>query len=277
MKTVEPNSGAVSATNQVGYRIGRSLSDIQNDLNNPQRVVTVNIEVSPGVGGKMSVSVDGRVSSFAGSPVRFYLSGSFDYDVQKLAGTGDVSSMTIEYPGYTLVPIDSTAWQQASNIGWYCGEPIAQAVENGAEDVTGFKFLEPPGYNLAPLASGGNFGMLTGLVISNFPNVTINYENADFSAFQEAWTPPAPGNLTLFGFLNLGSSRQGVYGTLCQPGRSNNEFTLRFSPQPVNVPQLQQSAFVVGGCVRNPGSPTPSVVTKADDAPPTPCPRPRVG
>ena len=61
-------------------------------------------------------------------------------------------------------------------------------IENGNADVTGFKFLNTPPYNLGPMLSGGNFGLLTNLLISNYPTIKITYTNANFSSFKQAWS-----------------------------------------------------------------------------------------
>lgn len=134
MLTVDPRTGAVSTTYQPGYRIPRSTTDIGRDLNDPARVLQVNISAP----------------SSSGAPQQGYV---------------------LEFSGYTYVPIVPTAWQEANDRGWYASAPIAEATanansnSNSSQNVTGYKFVNPPGYNMGNLAGGGNFGRLTGLLI----------------------------------------------------------------------------------------------------------------
>jgi hypothetical protein len=163
------------------------------------------------------------------------------------------------YAGYSLVPVNTLAWQQATNQGWYFGDPIAQAVTNGSKNVTGFKFIAPTGYNLQSITNGGNFGQLTSLLISNYPTISITYTNANFTEFEQHWSESVSGNLSLFGFISLGSFSQGAYGSSYQRGADNSSFTVTFSasPQVITLPTLMQQAYVIGGAVNNPGV-TPS-------------------
>jgi hypothetical protein len=175
--------------------------------------------------------------------------------MSKVQGTSTDASVTITYAGYSIVPMEPAAWQQATNVGFYYPDVIAQAVANGSQDVTGFKFLNPSPYNLGSVASGGNFGVLTNLLIANYPTITITYQNADFSSFEQAWSEKVSGDLTLFGFIKLGSFAQGAYGSSYAQSSDNSTFTVSFSasPQVTSVPQLQQTAYVIGGAVENPG------------------------
>jgi hypothetical protein len=149
----------------------------------------------------------------------------------------------------------STAWQQATNIGWYYGDPIAQAVQNIGKDVDGFKFVSPSPYKMGAFEGGGNFGLLTNLLIANYPTISITYSNANFSSFKESWKENVSGNLTLFGFIKLGSFSQGAYGSSYTEGSDNSTFTVTFSasPEVTSVPQNQKTAYVIGGAIANPG------------------------
>ncbi|MCC5624303.1 hypothetical protein [Nostoc sp. CHAB 5715] len=155
MQTVNPNTGAVSQTFQVGYSISRSLASIENDLNNKQQIIKVDIKTSEKSSTEAIASIAGLSSFSVGSVLRFSQENSFDDNMQMVQGSSKDSLIEIKYPGYTMVPIEPLAWQQATNIGWYYEDPIAEAYKNGTQDVTGFKFVLPPNYNLNSLADGG--------------------------------------------------------------------------------------------------------------------------
>ena len=106
------------------------------------------------------------------------------------------------------------------------------------------------------MTNGGNFGLLTNLLISNYPTIEITYSNANYSKFMENWSQTVNGNLTLFGFIKLGSFSQGVYSSSVTQGSDNSSFKVTFSasPEVTNVPQNQKTAFVIGAAVTNPGA-----------------------
>jgi hypothetical protein len=249
MKLVNPNTGAVSPDYQVGYSINAAISQIQNDLNNDARVFSLGMEVSKASGSSLRVSVDGGAGFTVGSLLRFSLGTQFSYDMTTVQGTSSDCTVEISYKGFTMAPIAALPWQQATNVGWFYGDPIAEAYKNQGKDVTGFKFVSTPPYNLGSLADGGDFGMLTNLLISNYPTVKIHYRNANFSSFKQAWSEKISGNLTLFGFIPLGRFSQGASGSSYKEGASNSEFTVEFGPskEVLSVPDLQKTAFPIGG------------------------------
>jgi hypothetical protein len=262
MKLVNPNTGSVSDKFQVGYRINSALSSIQNDLNNTQRSIKVKITTSENSPKEIIAKVNGGVSFLTDSVnvLQFSVKNRFAYDLHRVQGTSKDSTITIEYQGYTMIPITALAWQQATNVGWYYGDPITEACKNGTQDVTGFKFSSQPSYNLYSLADGGNFGQIRNLLISNYPIVTINYQNADFKQFKKSWDENVTGNLTLFGLSKLGNLKEGTYSSKLSQGSSNSEFSVIFSasPQVTTVPQLQKTAHVIGGSFYFPIMDTPN-------------------
>ena len=112
----------------------------------------------------------------------------------------------------------------------------------------------PPAYNLDSISQGGDFGILNNVLIANYPDVTITYKKADFNSFKQNWSSVTTGNLTLFGFIKLGSVSAGVYGSSYKQGADNSTFSVTFSASPnvTSVPILQRTAYVIAGAVNNP-------------------------
>lgn len=256
MKTVDPSTGNVSGVCQVGYNIASSVASINNDLKNLDRTISIGMTTSQASGGNVSVSVEGRVGFSIGSWLKFKTSTGATYDMSNASGTSSECIITMLWKGYSVVPMAPKAWQQATNVGWYYADPIAQAFKNIGKDVDGFKFVSLPSYDLRSFADGGNFGLLTNLLIANYPTIKITYKKADYKSFTQSWSEKVSGNLTLFGFINLGSFSQGAYGSTYEMGSDNSTFTLTFSAssQVTSVPLLQQTAYVIGGAVANPGA-----------------------
>lgn len=255
ISTFDPNTGAVLPGVNVGWKVATPVAQINNDLSNTGRTIDISLTTTQASGSSVNVSVEGQAGFSVGSWLEFTTQAGASYDMSKVSGTSTECSVTISYQGYSMVGVAPTPWQQATNVGFYYPDPIAQAVANEGKDVTGFKFLNPPPYALGPVAQGGTFGLLTNLLIANYPTITIHYEKADFSSFEQSWDEHVSGNLSLFGFIKLGSFSQGAYGSSYEKGSDDSSFTITFSasPEVTGVPQAQKSAYVIGAAVANPG------------------------
>ncbi len=254
IQTVNPFTGVVSQQYNVGYDIPSAIASINNDLQNTNRSINLSMTTSSASGSSLSVHVEAQAGFSVGSLLKFSVSGGATYDMNQVSGTSTDCSVSIAWNGYSMVPMQPTAWQQATNVGWYYGSPIVQAMNNGQQDVDGFKFVSAPPFNLGTLDNGGTFGQFTNLLIANYPTITITYRNANFSSFQQSWKEHVSGNLTLFGFIQLGSFSQGAYSSSYQQGADNSTFSVTFgaSPEITSVPQLQKTAFVIAGAVNTP-------------------------
>lgn len=251
----DPITGKVFDVYSDGYAINKSVEEINNGLQNTSNSISIAMKTSQSSGNEVNVHIDGQTGFSVGSWLKFTTSLGAEYDMSKSAGTSTDCSVKITWGGYVIVPFGSTAWAQDTNVGWYDKDPIYQAVKNGTQDITGYKFVSSVGYNMQSFAQGGEFGYLDNLLISNYPTIEITYQNADFSKFKQSWSEKVSGNLKLFGFISLGSFSEGAYGSSYEAGSSNSSFTIKFSasPEVTSVPQYQKTAFVIGGTLRNPG------------------------
>ncbi|HEX8093978.1 hypothetical protein [Jatrophihabitans sp.] len=256
MQTFHPNDGSVLAGYNDGWEISDSIASINNDLQNIGRTISIEMTTSQSSSSDLEVTMQGQAGFTIGSILEFSTAANVSYDMSKTKGTSTDCSVSITYAGYSMVSAGPAAWQQATNVGFYSADPISQAVANVGQDVTGFKFLNTPPYQFGSLASGGNFGLLTNLLISNYPTVSITYTNADYQTFSESWDEQASGSLTLFGFIPLGSVSQSAGGSSHSQSADNSTFTVTFSPSPevTGVPQALKTAYVIGAAVANPGT-----------------------
>lgn len=255
VSTFDPNTGSVLPGVNVGWAVSTPIAQINNDLRNTGRTIDIAMTTTAASGSSVNVEVEGQAGFSVGSWLEFSTEAGASYDMSKSSGTSTECSVTISYQGYSMVGLQPAAWQQATSVGFYYPDPIAQAVANEGKDVTGFTFLNAPPYALGPVADGGGFGLLTNLLVANYPTITIHYEKADFSSFEQSWDEHVSGNLTLFGFIKLGSFSQGAYGSSYEQGSDDSSFTITFSasPEVTSVPQAQKTAYVIGAAVANPG------------------------
>ncbi|CCH76995.1 hypothetical protein BN12_1570010 [Nostocoides japonicum T1-X7] len=255
-QTFNPNTGAIVPGYNVGWGVNTSVQSISNDLQNTSRTIEISMTTEQSSGSTLNVNVEGEAGFSIGSWLEFSTEASASYDMSKAQGTSTDCSVTITYAGYSMVALSPAAWQQATNVGFYWADPIAQAVANEGQDVTGFRFVSTPPYTMDGVADGGGFGLLTNLLVANYPTVKVTYSHADYASFEQNWSESVTGNLTLFGFIKLGSFSQGAYGSSVEASSDNSSFTVTFTPSPelVNQPQSLKTAYVISGAVANPGA-----------------------
>jgi hypothetical protein len=145
------------------------------------------------------------------------------------------TTATISYPGYQMVAIQPKAWQQDTAIGWYTSDLLAQALQNCSQEANGYRFTSPPYYNLGPLKSGGNFGRLVSLLISQNP--IVEFSPIQSKAFDRCVSTEDVAQ-KFFDSLQLLRLDQAAPSRKLVDSSSNP-----------TVPQLQQSAYVIGACL----------------------------
>jgi hypothetical protein len=247
MKTVNPNTGGVSPDDQVGYGAGVSIAAIHKDLNDPARVVRAVVEVA----WNAAAAPTGRLS--IASLLHLRLANGSALALLEIAGEGGEATLTIDYPGFTMVPTGPRPWREEANAGWFDGGPIAEANRNRGQAVSGFQFTVPPAYNLGPLAAGGDFGLITHVLISNPPIVTIHFHDMDFERLRQRLAPGASGRLELLGPPPEGAPPAPLYSaSYSRP--ADGGVTLVLTPVQPSVPPLQQTAYVMGGAFDFPGA-----------------------
>ena len=257
IQTFDPTNGAVSDGFNVSYEVSPTTQMINNELMDPDRVITVGLTTSESTQDTVSVNVGVRGSIAAANPyLRFQTNGGVNYDMARSQGTSTQATVSFRYEGFSVVSVQPRAWQITTNEGFYYGNPISQAVQNQGRDVSGFHFISAPSFDLETIGNGGTFGHIEQILISNPPTVEITYTNANFSQFQSVFDQGVSGNLTLFGIINLGNFSQGSHRGTLRKGSDNSTFTVSFGPSPevTSVPLNQQTAHVIGIGVRNPGA-----------------------
>ncbi|HSS51389.1 MAG TPA: hypothetical protein VLX28_20800 [Thermoanaerobaculia bacterium] len=250
MKTVNPNTGGISEDDQVGYGVGASIAALQRELNDPSRLIRAVVSV---VWDAAAVHSPGQARLSVESLLHLVLADGSRRELLQLEGTGGQATITIDYPGFTMVPTGPRSWLEQDNTGWFHGGPIAEANRNRCKAVSGFHFTVPPAYNLGPLAEGGDFGLITHLLISNPPIVTIHFREGDLERFSMRLAQGASGRLGLFGPGPERRSSAPLYSVSYSP-LSGGGFALNLAPVQLPVPPLQQTAYVIGGTFDFPGA-----------------------
>jgi hypothetical protein len=262
MCVIDP-SGQQDRTYSPLYGITRNTQQIINDLGSSNSV-SVSIQVTESSAGQFTMSVNGGTSfSFGGPFLQFSggVSGSMDLATTKGAGTS--CTITLTYKGFSNVPIAPMAWsgqQWGTNpnytAGWYYPAVIQEAYNNyklGDNAPSGFIFASKPSQTLDRFPNG-QFNNLTNVLISNYPTITIQYTNGDYSTFSKQIATRANGTVSLFGFIPIGGASMSTYSSEVNSTSSNSTFSVSFTaPSTSGVPTYQQTAYVLGALVNSPG------------------------
>ncbi|MCP2029737.1 hypothetical protein L1276_004931 [Flavobacterium sp. HSC-32F16] len=181
------------------YEIGLSIAEIQNSLNDHDRVIEINLTNLHEVSLEDNEADENKSSIFKPTNGQSYLLTNL---------LENMITIKIEYKGYVLIPVSPLSYlenkqenkvnhKQPNSWGWFYEDAINQSIKNLDHKRTGFCFVTVPPYNLGSLDEGGDFGRVSALLAANLPTVTIHYKkNNSFPLFNS-------NLLSVEGLLNL--------------------------------------------------------------------------
>lgn len=208
---------------------GSSLSAILNGLKNSGSKVEVEMSVSRSSESEYQISITGGASF--GIPILGFFTvnvgGHASYFQSDIATTSNTTTVRFSYPGVTLVNFGPSAFDQATTRNWYWTTPITEAIKNGDQDVSGFKFSPKPNIDFGP---SGPFGYLQGAAIANYPTVTIKVQSSNYKRIEETFQQSASVGLSFLGIpLGIGGS-EGSYSNKVEVDQSESTVTITLSP-----------------------------------------------
>jgi hypothetical protein len=253
MTTVDPNSGATAV--HVGYTVNTSVTAIENDLANTGRTLSITLDTSQSSSSTLQASMSGSGAFDVDSGWFMGLaSGGASENLYSFQGTGSSASVQLTFAGFTYVPVQPAQFQQDTVTGWFSTAVLAQAAQNFQQDATGYTFTGAPQWNLG---SGGNFGMITGAVIANFPTITVTYAQGNWSQFSQQFQQGSSWSTSFLG-IPIANFSESTYTANAAASSSGGGFTLTFTPSQeiLTVPDLQKQAYVIGATLGYPGTGT---------------------
>ncbi|HEY0024003.1 MAG TPA: hypothetical protein VGB24_13875 [Longimicrobium sp.] len=229
------NSGLQTSTNQVSVSL--SLSDFSGSSSN--------LSVNGGAQGTLDVADIFTVS----------VGGSASFDLSKYTSSSSSVTMTITYPGITIVPAAPLNLNGAGQMGWYDNLILAEAVNNMGKgrQVTGYQ-VQGSQFPASFFGPGGGFSRLKTYVISQIPTTSITFTNADSSRVQSDFHEQSSVSVDLFGFIPIGGGSQSYSVQSVDASSSSGSVTVMLAPavQQGTVPSNQATAFVLGGVASYP-------------------------
>jgi hypothetical protein len=263
MQTVDPNGNPAPIVSQ--YGISKSGQQILNDLAGSSSI-SMSMSIRSSSSSNYNVSINGGTSFSIGGPILTLSGGSSaQFNMESIQGAGKAMSISIKYTGYSVVPSAPQAQQTVGGggvIGWYSQQILQEAYSNFKSGFTGsgMMFHGTPSITLDRYPSG-NFNLLSNVIISNYPTISINYTEGNFTQFSQSFASQTSGSVKLFGFIPVGGGSMSTYQASTQQTGSSSNFSVNFvPPTTAGVPPLSQTAYVVGGVVVSPAVTALSVV-----------------
>lgn len=235
------------------YKIAKPISTILAELENMDNGIRFRIEATRSDRKLVHLTVDG--SSPVHAPVDF-ISLNDDLDVHEslysLRGVGNNVNVQLSFNGLSYVPIAPKVWDYQTHKGWFAERPLGEAFANGNNRTSGYRFKDRPSFDFS---DGGNFGRVTGVVITSHPTVTVTYTAGEIADFQETFPPDKNWSISLFG-LSLGADfGQRLYRVSMKTDPKSGGITLTMTPQAAvieSVPVFDRRLPVVAASVDYP-------------------------
>ncbi|MCU7905799.1 MAG: lamin tail domain-containing protein [Candidatus Thiodiazotropha sp. (ex Epidulcina cf. delphinae)] len=227
----DANGGLTLNDNQLvpAYKVNTPLPDIQNDLKNSSQAASLTMTVSRTTESEYRVNVEGGASfSF---PVFSLLSlsvgGNAHYFESHIATTDNETTVTMNFPGVTLVSFGPAPFDMSASRNWFWMKPIKDAIDNGGKDVSGFKFSPDPQMDFSKT---GPFAYLMGAVISNYPSMEITVKGSNYERIQKTFQQSVSVGISFLG-IPLGiKGSESSYSNKVTTNASASTVTISLNP-----------------------------------------------
>lgn len=234
---------------QPAYAVSTALNgpnSIISGLQDTSNSVTVNMTVERTSASEYQVSIAGQASFTI--PVDDFISvnvnASANYFKDTIATSSNKVQVAMTFTGVTLVNFGPAQYSLSSGQNWFWMDPIRQAIANGTNDVTGFKFSPNPGIDFS---ASGPFGYMTGVAIANYPSVQITVTSSDFESMHKTFSSHVDVDVDFLWF-SVGSGSASTYSSDSSSDSSTQTVTITLNPpQALVAGQLTDSVgFILG-------------------------------
>lgn len=242
-------------TCHVGYMVSPTPGSIQNNLNSHATPVTIEFSSTQTPSGLLEIKTNNVGNDTIPSEdfISFTNQTGETFNPHTLPGSAQYVNVQLTYQGCTLISYEPRPYEGDTMTDWYFAEVIAEAVDNIGKDITGYRFITTQ--NIYDYSQGGNFGIVSQLLIADYPTLQLVIATGDYENFAAAFGQPTDWNLTFFG-SSIGT--HGSYRSSAQRNNTGEGFTVNFRPlvTGISVPDFDQRAYVVGGQILYPAAQT---------------------
>lgn len=248
--------------------IAESTAQIQNNLLPTSGGKSFSATYTASQGSSDTVNVSAQSAGSASGPLGdFFIFGSASVSASLNIFSADTNqqsvAITLTFKGVTTVTPSPYPYSISSGKGWWNPEPIQNAAANTATldgnplnpqaaPSSGYWFDPTPTYNFA---ANGNFGLLSRLMISQQPVISLVYNTSNYSAYQKTFNETATWSVSFLG-IGLGGGSESYYKCQTSFDSSAQQVTVTMSPVGNTTPvtPADQLAYVVGAEVIWPGA-----------------------
>ena len=243
-----------SASYYAGYSGMPATAAIVASLQTASRQVSLSCSVSNMQSDQSSFNVSGGTAfSIPLDFITVNIDASAEYDINKVSGSASSMTLSLSYPGITVLSAQPVPLTPDDIQGWFAQNILQQVVANTGKDVTGFQ-LTGSEFNVATLfGANGQFSRAKTLVLSQEPTITFTFQNSTYSQVQSYFHEQASVEVSLFGLFSLGSAQESYTVQSVTQDSAGVSVTVTLTPpNPASVPAQQQTCNVLGGVISTP-------------------------
>ena len=218
-----------STTYYPSYTFGTDLSAIINGLQS-SNTVEITMDVSIASATEYSVSIRGG-TSFTIPFLEFFSLGvgaNASYFHDEIVKSANSVSVKMTFTGVTLVNYRPSAFNESVLQNWCFMQPILDAIKNQGQDVSGYHFSPSPGVDFS---LNGQFGILQGVAISNYPSAEITVTSSNYQSIQTTFQQSVSTSISFLG-IPLGGGSESTYSNSASSSSSTSTVTIKLTPPP---------------------------------------------
>ena len=236
------------------YKIATSTDAILNGLK-ADNSATVKMNVSRSSSSKYTVKVDGGVTFSIPVLSLFSLNvgANASYFEEHIATESNSVDLEMTFSGVTLAQYKPVDYSASTKKDWYFTKPIQDAIANGSDDNSSFKFSPDPNIDFS---ENGPFGLTNTVVFSNYPSVKITVTSASYEKIATTIQQSASVGITFLGIpLGIGGSEE-TYSKKVDTKASSESVTITLDPPPNMVAgdAVDSQGWVLGVVTDYPGA-----------------------
>jgi hypothetical protein len=159
-----------------------------------------------------------------------------------LANATQPTDIEVVFRGVTMVYFSPNTFNPATNQNWCWIPPIAAAINNGNNDVTGFKFSPA---TTIDFSINGPFALLSAVAISNLPSISLTITTPDYQSISKTVNTSSLITTSLLGVPLAENSIDLVYNCSATPQSATGTVTIfsNVNPSPNSFNSVSTNSY----------------------------------
>lgn len=229
------------------YPVSTSQANILDGLKSDNNV-EIHMKMSEFTSNETSLSIGGDASFKM--PLGFFdldLGAKVSYFTKSVTKKSRSIEIDMTFSGVTLAKFGPEAFKVSGRKGWHYNDAIKEAVANGSQDISGFKFSPKPNIDFG---EGGDFGVINAVAICQYPKMKIKVTSSDYKKIESDFKADANAEIKVdFLGMPLGAGLKGSYSQGdVYIDEAEGSVTIEINP-PLNTvaeKATEATAFVLG-------------------------------